>query len=114
LKEYLSIAEKDRLKFHNAPAQNPEHFEKLLPYAMVLGVENEWANQFAGIYDREPAWYSGGGGNFSALSLAGGLKGFQANAGSSLTARPSAARGSSGFGGGHVGGGFGGGGGRSW
>ena len=41
LKEYMSVAEADRIKFHNAPEKKPEVFEKLLPYAMVLGVEKE-------------------------------------------------------------------------
>jgi len=43
LKMYLNVAEKDRIKFHNAPSKRPEVFEKLLPYAMVMGVEKEWS-----------------------------------------------------------------------
>src|SRR6185436_19560328 len=59
LKEYLQIAEKDRLEFHNAPEKKPEVFETLLPYAMVLGVANIWAKEFEGIYNEPPSWYSG-------------------------------------------------------
>lgn len=40
LKLYMSVAEKDRMNFHNPPDRTPEHFEALLPYAIALGVEN--------------------------------------------------------------------------
>ncbi len=39
LKEYMTVAEKDRLAFHNAPEKNPQLFEKLLPFAIALGVD---------------------------------------------------------------------------
>lgn len=55
-KLYLSVAEKDRINFHNAPEKNPKTFEKLLPYAMVLGVEKKWAKQFEGMYV-DSNWY---------------------------------------------------------
>jgi len=50
LKLYLSVAEKRRIDFHNDPKSNPKVFEKFLPYAMVLGVEKKWAEQFNSIY----------------------------------------------------------------
>jgi hypothetical protein len=56
LKLYLNVAEKDRIDFHNAPEKSPEVFEKFLPYAMVLGVEQAWAKQFEGIYNTPPSW----------------------------------------------------------
>lgn len=116
LKRYLTVAEKDRLKFHNAPEKDPKHFEKLLPYAMVLGVETEWAKQFEGIYDQQPSWYHDASGrHFTALALANSLGSFQANANTTMASRPSSASsGGSGFSGGGSGGGFGGGGGGSW
>jgi len=117
LKYYLTIAEKDRLKFHNAPKKDPQHFEKLLPFAMVLGVEKEWAKQFEGIYNQPPSWYSDpSGGYFTALYLTSSLSSFQNQANTTLASRPaSASGGGSGFGGGGFsGGGFGGGGGGSW
>ena len=116
LKRYLSVAEKERLKFHNAPEKNPEHFDKLLPFAMVLGVEKEWAKQFEGIYSEEPSWYSGTLGRpFVASALAADMNKFSGAANSTLNSRPSsAAGGGSGFSGGGAGGGFGGGGGGSW
>lgn len=110
LKMYLQIAEKDRLDFHNAPEKKPEIFEKLLPYAMVLGVEKAWAKEFEGIYTTPPSWYSGpAGSNFSATTLSNSLASFGAFAATSLSSTP----GGSG-GGGSSGGGGGGGGGGSW
>ncbi|HNY97864.1 MAG TPA: DUF2207 domain-containing protein, partial [Candidatus Pacearchaeota archaeon] len=50
LKMYMAVAEKDRLSFHNAPEKTPEHFDRLLPYAIALGVEKQWEKQFANIY----------------------------------------------------------------
>lgn len=122
LKEYLSVAEKDRINFHNAPEKNPERYEKLLPYAMVLGVEQEWAKQFEGIYEKQPDWYSDpSGARFNSFLLANSLGSFASYSNDNLYAAPSrgggvAGGGGSGFsgGGGASGGGFGGGGGGSW
>lgn len=116
LKEYLSVAEKDRIKFHNAPKKNPKHFEKLLPFAMVLGVEKEWAKQFEEIYIKSPNWYRDSGiKHFNSFVFVNSLGDFSKTANAALISSPSrAASGGSGFGGGGVGGGFGGGGGGSW
>ena len=48
-KRYLSIAEADRLEFLNPPQQTPELFQRFLPYAIALNVENSWANGFTGV-----------------------------------------------------------------
>ncbi len=113
LKRYIEVAEKDRINFHNAPEKKPELFEKLLPFAMVLGAEKAWAKQFEGIYTTQPSWYNGTTGNmFSAMILADSLSSFNTVATSSLTSAPSGGSGSGG--GGFSGGGFGGGGGGSW
>lgn len=110
LKMYLQIAEKDRLDFHHAPEKKPEMFEKLLPYAMVLGVEKAWAKEFEGIYTTPPSWYSGpASSHFSATTLSNSLASFGAFTTTSLSSAP----GGSG-GGGSSGGGGGGGGGGSW
>jgi len=117
LKEYLQVAEKNRIKFFNAPQKNPEHFEKLLPYAMVLGVEREWAEKFKGIYNQPPSWYSDpSGGAFNSIILIGALNNFNHSSQNAIFSAPGgAASGGSGFGGGGFsGGGFGGGGGGSW
>ena len=113
LKEYLRIAEKDRIDFHNAPEKKPEIFEKLLPFAIVLGVENEWAKQFEGIYVKNPDWYSSSSlQTFSAVNLANAVSTLSSETNSVMTS--TASSGGSGFSGGGAGGGFGGGGGGSW
>lgn len=116
-KEFLQVTEKERLKFHNPPKMVPEMFEKLLPYAMALGVEGKWAKNFENIYKQQPDWYEGyQGGGFSAVYLASSLSTFSSNSASVMTSQPSssASGGGSGFSGGGSGGGFGGGGGGSW
>jgi uncharacterized membrane protein len=114
LKEYLQIAEKDRLKFHNAPEKKPEIFEKLLPYAMVLGVADIWAKEFEGIYKEPPSWYSDPSGTtFSATAFTHAMNNFESSVGSTLSSSLSSGGSGSG-GGGSSGGGGGGGGGGSW
>jgi uncharacterized membrane protein YgcG len=108
-KEYLQIAEKDRINFANAPEKKPEIFEKLLPYAMVLGVEKAWAKEFEGIYTTPPSWYSDPHMNaFSTGLFVGSLGNFRSSTSSSLSSSPGSS------GGGFAGGGGGGGGGGSW
>ncbi|MCX6782059.1 MAG: DUF2207 domain-containing protein [Candidatus Magasanikbacteria bacterium] len=118
LKLYMTVAEEARIKFHNAPEKNPERFEKLLPYAMVMKVEKEWAKQFEGIYNIQPKWYEDPShqGMFNAVLLTSSLSSFDTTAASTLgaTVSSSASSGGSGFSGGGSGGGFGGGGGGSW
>ncbi len=113
LKQYLSVAEKDRINFHNAPEKKPQTFEKFLPYAMVLGVETQWAKYFEDMYkDIQPSWYvSSSGAHFNAILLSQSLRNFSAVSGSTLAAPPPS---KGGGGGGFSGGGFGGGGGGSW
>lgn len=118
LKLYLSVAEKDRLEFHNAPEKNPQTFEKYLAYAMVLGVVDAWAKQFETIYTQPPSWYADPGQeSFSSILFTHQLNKFSSSASHSMSSVPhsSASSGGSGFGGGGFsGGGFGGGGGGSW
>lgn len=110
-KLFLSVTEKERIKFHNAPEKKPELFEKFLPFAMVLKVEKEWAKQFEGIYTKPPSWYEGNWKAFSVGYLTSSLGNFSSSAGSTITTSPAR---SSGFSSGSSGGGFGGGGGGSW
>lgn len=116
LKEYLQIAEKDRLNFHNAPEKKPEVFEKLLPYAMIFGVEKLWAKEFDGIYIEQPEWYEGNSSSFNVIAFGAEMAVFNSIATSSLSSSPESSGsgiGGSG-GGGFSGGGGGGGGGGSW
>jgi uncharacterized membrane protein len=88
-------------------------FEKLLPYAMLFGLEKDWAKQFESIYVSAPDWYQGG--NWSAFNtgyLVGSLSDFNDFASTNF-ASPSSSSGS-GFSGGGAGGGGGGGGGGGW
>ena len=113
LKEYLEVAEKDRLNFHNMPEKKPEIFEALLPYAMIFGVEELWAKEFENIYIVPPNWYSGRAGNFSVVYFGREMASFGSFTTGTLASTPS--RGGSGSGGGGFsGGGGGGGGGGSW
>lgn len=111
LKKFLQVTEEERMKFHFAPEKiqsSKELFEELLPYAMVLKVEKEWAKQFPEL--EAPVWYSGSG-VFSTALFINALSGFSSSVGAAAV---SASSGGSGFSGGGVGGGFGGGGGGSW
>lgn len=90
-------------------------FEKLLPFAMALGVASSWARRFEGIYQGSPpAWYVGThpGGGFSTHAFERSLASSMARTGRTMTASPRSSSGSGG--GGSSGGGGGGGGGGSW
>jgi uncharacterized membrane protein len=112
---FLQLTEADKLKLLDAPDLQPEMFEKFLPYAMVLGVEKEWAKKFEGIYTTMPAWYEDPTvSTMNSYILAQNLGGFNGSF-NKVWNIASAPSGSSGFGGGGFsGGGFGGGGGGSW
>jgi hypothetical protein len=121
LRHYLTVAEKDRMNIAGAPQMSPQHFEKLLPYAVALGVEKPWTKTFdtwlasAKMTDEyHPGWYSGA----SYGSLAGSIGGFSSSMASTIqstlpTPPPSSSSGGGG-GGGFSGGGGGGGGGGGW
>jgi uncharacterized membrane protein len=113
LKMYIKAAEIDRIKFHNEPKKDSAKFEELLPYAIVFGLEKEWAKQFEGIYTTEPNWYVGNGYAFSAISFSDQVHAFSSYTNVNLASSASASAGGSG-GGGFAGGGGGGGGGGSW
>lgn len=117
-KLYMSVAEKDRLNFHNPPEQTPQLFEKLLPYALALGVEQKWAEQFANVFKKLspegqggyiPLWYTGA--YFNAHAIGDFSSSFSSAISSSSTPPGSS---SGGGGGGSSGGGGGGGGGGGW
>lgn len=116
LKLYLSVAEKRRIDFHNDPKSNPKVFEKFLPYAMVLGVEKKWAEQFNSIYLSD--WYvSSNPATFIiATDFIHDMSGFRTATNNTFAvANVGAGSGMSAFsGGGFSGGGGGGGGGGSW
>jgi hypothetical protein len=121
LAEYIHRAEVDRIEFTDAPAKSPEQFEKLLPYAVALGLTSIWVRQFEGLLREPPQWYTGAptfNGTLFALSLGRLSAGMQNTFVSAPRTAPTSGRsawsGRSTFGGGFSGGGFGGGGGRGW
>ncbi len=118
LKMYLSVAEKDRLNAMRSPEKTPEVFEKFLPFALALNVENKWAEQFSEVLnvkgeEYSPSWYSGVG--WSTLGATGFASSLSSSLSSTISSSSTAPGSSSGGGGGGFsGGGGGGGGGGGW
>jgi len=116
-KWFLSVTEKDRMNFHNPPDKTPELFERYLPYALALGVENKWAEQFSNIFSRladqgrpySPIWYTGT--NFDSKNISNFTDSLSSSFSRSVSSSSRPPGSSSGFGGGGAGGGGGGGGG---
>ena len=52
---YLKVAEKPRMHWFNPPEKTPELLERYLPYALALGVQQEWAEQFRDMVNRSTA-----------------------------------------------------------
>ena len=119
-RRYLGITEEHRLDTLHPPDKTPELFERYLPYAIALDVENHWAERFAGVLASAAAtgtathglaWYSGSGNVWDDPG------GFADSMGSSLASTISSASqapGGGSSGGGSSGGGGGGGGGSGW
>jgi|SRR5579862_6185441 len=55
-REFLLRVEKDQIE---RLEKTPELFEKYLPYAMTLAVENRWTQTFGNITVPPPKWYQG-------------------------------------------------------
>ena len=114
-KMFLGAVDKDRLATLAATEQTPAVFEKYLPYAVALGVEQAWAGRFADVLERSkysPAWCSDGSWAGNAGLMAASLSNSMSTAIASSAGSPGS---SSGFGGGgSSGGGGGGGGGGGW
>lgn len=114
---FVKLAEKDRIE--KLITDDPTIFGRLLPYAIVLGVGDEWADKFAGLLNEPPDWYSSTSGNaFSTHYFVNSLGSGMNSMGQTFQSRPApkstGGSGGSGFSGGGSGGGFGGGGGGSW
>lgn len=118
---FLTVAEAERLQVLHPPDKTPELFEKYLPYALALEVENDWAAQFTEVLaaaERQgrpyaPRWYQGPDWSPSRLStFTGNLGGALTGAIAAAASPPGSSSGSGG--GGFSGGGGGGGGGHGW
>lgn len=113
---FLTTTERYRLGQFNPPEITPILFEKYLPYAMALGVENAWYEQFnrAMLHagndpaSYHPTWYRG-----SRLWTINSIREMQSSLSSSMVSVSSSSSSGSG-GGGSSGGGRGGGGGGGW
>lgn len=123
-KLYLSVTEKDRMNLLNPPERTPEVFEKYLPYALALDVEQRWSEQFASVFARmaaegrpyAPVWYNGMYWNpVNPAAFASSIGNGFSNAISASAVAPGSNSGlGGGGGGGFSGGGGGGGGGGGW
>lgn len=56
-KDFIVVTEEDKIKF--MLEENPELYYKILPYAQVLGVTDEWEEKFASITIQPPSWCVG-------------------------------------------------------
>jgi len=115
-KMYMGAAENEQLKFHNPPQMTPQVFETLLPFAMVMGVDQIWGQKFDDLLKRTSTeyhntWYYGGVMNHYAF--ANTLNSSLTQSIQSASTQPSSSGSGSG-GGGFSGGGGGGGGGGGW
>ena len=140
-REYLSTADEgSRLEAFHPPEKTPELFERMLPYAIALDVENSWAEKFKNVLAAAalaPAaaasgaaishWYSGNrdwsrdasgvtGAVSQSLTVAVASSSTAPGTSSSYSGSSSSYSSSGGgsFGGGSSGGGGGGGGGSGW
>lgn len=115
-KEFVKKVDADRLE--RMGGGSVDQFEAVLPYAIVLGVADAWADAFAGIYTQPPSWYHSPryGHGFAPRLFVGDLGRSLGTMGQTMRSSPqsSGSGGSSFGGGGFSGGGFGGGGGGSW
>ncbi len=119
-KRFMALVEKDRIA--RMAKEDPTIFGRLLPFAMVLGVADQWAHAFDGLMIPPPDWYrsSDGMNTFNTVYFANHLGAGMGSMSQTMTSTPPSSSssggggGSSGFSGGFSGGGFGGGGGGSW
>ncbi|MBR3135204.1 DUF2207 domain-containing protein [Candidatus Saccharibacteria bacterium] len=120
LKEYIGLAEKDRLTFNQSTDGAPKDtegrvklYERLLPYASLFGMEKSWLKQLQVYYDENPrltpSWYIGTT-MFNTRDFTSAISSMS----SSLATMSSSSSSSGSGGGGFSGGGGGGGGGGGW
>jgi len=115
---YLDVAEGDELKLIDAPPLTVRLYERYLPAALALEVEQHWAERFATVFATQaaahtPSWYSGDAWN--TRNVARFTSGFGSSFSSAISSSSTAPGSSSGSGGGgSSGGGGGGGGGGGW
>ncbi|MCC6269996.1 MAG: DUF2207 domain-containing protein, partial [Microbacteriaceae bacterium] len=137
IRDYISLAERDRIRVLQAPGTAEridvtdesaviKLYEKLLPYAMIFGIEKEWIAELGRHYSEteQPDWYSGGSDIAAVTHFGAAMTGARfattppppTTSGSSWSSSGGGSSSSSGgsSGGGSSGGGGGGGGGGGW
>ena len=102
--EFINRVDADRLK-----RMPMDTFEKFLPYAMALGIENRWAKAFQGIVQNPPTWYVGPTPyvGFNPIFFAASMHAMAMDAHQAFVTAPRASSTGSGWGGGGFGGGGG-------
>lgn len=117
-KMFVKAAEKDKIEW--LLKEDPNYFEKTLPYAMIFGYAKVWSKKFDGLLTEPPKWYIGPGGFYPGHAFVPSEFGSSFDNSiheiqSVFNSMPaSSGSGGSFSGGGSSGGGFGGGGGDSW
>lgn len=122
LREFIRVAEADRLRMLQSVSGAErvttsdrtaivKIYEKLLPYAVIFGLEKQWAQEIAKYYDTDPPdWYSGSSG-FQVAAFSAGLASLSSSVSTSYSGSSGSSSSGGGGGGGSSGGGGGGGGG---
>ncbi|MBQ1528364.1 DUF2207 domain-containing protein, partial [Candidatus Saccharibacteria bacterium] len=123
LKEYMTLAEEDRIKFlQSVKGADTTHngivklYEKLLPYAVIFGIEDSWMDELNKYYQMDdidnPYWLHGA--TYFPISDFHSFTSYTSSSIYSSTASSDSGGSSGGGGGGFSGGGGGGGGGGGW
>jgi uncharacterized membrane protein YgcG len=109
-RQYMTVAETDRQRFN----EETNLFQEYLPYAMVFGCVDKWAEAFEGLANPPDtsSWYVSNRA-FAPIAFSNSLQSFSSSMSSAIASTPGGS-GGSGFSGGSSGGGGGGGGGGSW
>lgn len=119
-KKFIDLAEKDKLEF--LIKEDPEYFDKTLPYAIAFNLTKDWVAKFKDLQIPEPQWYSsnvysshGIHSSFNPVTFGNQLSSSLSEVRTVMSSQPSSSGSSGSSGGGSFsGGGFGGGGGSSW
>lgn len=113
-RQFIKLAEVERIK--TLLKDDPDYFEKTMPYAIAFNLLEEWTEKFEGLIDQTPQWYSSSSGTrFTMHSFASSMNNSMSVASiSMISSTSSGSRFSSSSGGGSSGGGAGSGGGGSW
>ena len=115
-KEFIQKVDKDRLALFLK--EDEHYFDKVLPFAIVFDVADNWKDKLEGLDVPPPTWYVGNFHGFNTHLFLNSLNDSMNKMSDSFYSTPSSSGSSGGSfssgGGGFSGGGFGGGGGSSW